>query len=112
MPYAPPDPPEGVPDDVIEGVAELPPDLLRDLSRYAEALAEHREREARLDDESEREEGPGPADSRPDADRPQGVPAKATITVKEIHGNRYYYWQWRDGDTVTSKYEGPVDPGE
>jgi len=45
-----------------------------------------------------------------DADRPDGVPGKASITVKEINENRYYYWQWRDGDAVKSKYHGPVDP--
>jgi len=37
------------------------------------------------------------------------VPGKASLTVKEINGNRYYYWQWRDGDAVRSKYHGPVD---
>ena len=44
-----------------------------------------------------------------DGERPDGVPGKASITVKEINENRYYYWQWRDGDTVKSKYHGPVD---
>ncbi len=33
------------------------------------------------------------------------------ITIKEINDNRYY-WQWREGDTVTSKYKGPVNPDE
>ena len=46
-----------------------------------------------------------------DGERPDGVPGKASITVKEINDNRYYYWQWRDGDAVKSKYHGPVDSG-
>lgn len=46
-----------------------------------------------------------------DGDRPDGVPGKASITVKEINENRYYYWQWRDGDAVKSTYHGPVDSG-
>ncbi|ACV49348.1 hypothetical protein Hmuk_3248 (plasmid) [Halomicrobium mukohataei DSM 12286] len=41
---------------------------------------------------------------------PDGVPSKATITIKEINDNRYYYWQWRDGEQIRSQYEGPVDP--
>jgi len=43
---------------------------------------------------------------------PDDVPAKATITIKEINDNRYYYWQWREGDSVTSKYKGPVNSDE
>ena len=42
-------------------------------------------------------------------DRPDGVPSKASITIKTINDNRYYYyWQWRDGDKIHSKYKGPV----
>ena len=71
-------------------------------------LAEYREREARYaeeDDEAEIKE-------RPD-DLLDDVPSKATITIKEINDNRYYYyWQWREGDTVTSKYKGLVNPDE
>jgi hypothetical protein len=74
---------------------------------YAETLAEHKERETRLDESADQEEVEG----RPD-DLPDDVPAKATITIKEINDNRYDYWQWREGDTVTSKYKGPVNPNE
>jgi hypothetical protein len=31
---------------------------------------------------------------------------------KEINDSRYYYWQWRDGDTIRSKYKGPVNPDD
>jgi hypothetical protein len=50
-------------------------------------------------------------EERPD-DLPDDVPGKATITIKEINDNRYYYWQWREGEKVTSKYKGPVNPEE
>jgi len=43
---------------------------------------------------------------------PDDVPAKATITIKEINDNRYYYWQWREGDKIKSKYKSPVNPDE
>ncbi|QCS44757.1 hypothetical protein FEJ81_18590 (plasmid) [Natrinema versiforme] len=34
------------------------------------------------------------------------------VTIKGINDNRYYYWQWREEDKVTSKYKGPVNPDE
>ncbi len=52
------------------------------------------------------------ADSQAEStdEQPEGVPSKATRVVKEINDNRYYYWQWRDGDSVKSKYDRPADP--
>ncbi|MCW8173686.1 hypothetical protein D8S78_24030 [Natrialba swarupiae] len=106
MPYEPPTPPAD-----LYGVRQQPqrvlPDRLQDIARYAEALAEYKVREARLEEESAEDD----IDDRPD-DLPEDVPMKATITIKEINDNRYYYWQWREGDTVTSKYKGPVNPDE
>jgi hypothetical protein len=43
---------------------------------------------------------------------PDDVPSKATITIKKINDNRYYYWQWREGEKIRSQYEGPVNPDE
>jgi hypothetical protein len=71
---------------------------------HAEELAEHKEREARLDEDSDDE-----IEERPE-NLPDDVPTKATITTKEINGNRYYYWQWRDGEKIKSKYKEPVNP--
>jgi len=107
MSYEPPTPPADLPIDVVDTLDDYSPELLRHVARYADELAEYREREARLaeeDDEAEIKE-------RPD-DRPDDVPSKATTTIKEINDNRYYYWQWGEGDTVTSKYKGPVTPDE
>jgi len=67
----------------------------------AEELAEHKARAARLEEESSDGEV---------VERPDDVPAKATITTKKINDNRY--WQWREGDKVKSKYKGPVNPDE
>jgi hypothetical protein len=52
------------------------------------------------------------ADSQAEStdEQPEEVPSKATRVVKEINDNRYYYWQWRDGDSVKSKYDRPADP--
>jgi hypothetical protein len=36
--------------------------------------------------------------------------SKGSLTTKTIDDRQYYYLQWRDGDTVTSKYVAPVSP--
>ena len=105
--YEPPSPPANLPTEIVDALNEATPEHLRDAASYAEALAEHKEREARLEEEADDAD----VEERPD-DLPDDVPAKATITIKEINDNRYYYWQWREGDSVTSKYKGPVNPDE
>ena len=101
----PPRPPAEMPPDIIDTLNGCDSEVLRVISEYAEELAEYREREARLDEDGDNSE------DRPD-DLPSEVPTKATITIKEINNNRYYYWQWRDGDKIRSKYKGPVNPDE
>lgn len=107
MSYEPPTPPAELPTDIVDTLNEYSPEQLRHVSRYAEALAEHKAREIRLEEESDEDK----IDDRLN-DLPDDVPSKATITIKAINDNRYYYWQWREGDKVTSKYKGPVDPDE
>ncbi|MFD1647717.1 hypothetical protein [Haloarchaeobius litoreus] len=102
MPFEPPTPPPELSTDLVESLADCSPDQLREAANYAFALASHRERDARLD-EGENDDQP-----RPDS-RPAEVPAKASLTTKTINDNRYYYWQWREGDRVKSKYHSPVD---
>jgi len=100
-------PPANLQTEIVNTLNEATPEHLRDVASYAEALAEHKERDARLKEEAD----DGNVEQRPD-DPPDDVPAKATITIKEINDNRYYYWQWREGDSVTSKYKEPVNPDE
>ena len=107
MSYEPPTPPAELPTDIVNTLNGYSPDQLQHVARYAEELAEHKAREARLEEESDDDE----IDERPD-DLPDDVPSKATITIKEINDNRYYYWQWRDGEKIRSKYKGPVNPDE
>jgi hypothetical protein len=107
MSYEPPTPPAELPTDIVNTLNGYSPDQLQHVARYAEKLAEHKSREARLGEESEVDE----IDERLD-DLPNEVPSKATITIKEINDNRYYYWQWRDGEKIRSKYKGPVNPDE
>ena len=103
----PPTPPAELPTDIVNTLNGYSPDQLQHVARYAEEIAGYKAREARLEEESEDDE----IDERPD-DLPDDVPSKATITIKEINDNRYYYWQWREGDKVKSKYRSPVNPDE
>jgi hypothetical protein len=107
MSYEPPTPPVSLGTEIVNTLNESSSERLRDVAAYAEALAEHKEREARLEESADQDE----AGERPD-DLPDDVPAKATITIKEINDNRYYYWQWRDGDKIRSKYKQPVTSNE
>lgn len=107
MSYEPPTPPANLPTDVVNTLNNSDPDRLRAIVRYAAALADHKEREARLEEETTADE----MEKRPD-DLPDDVPTKATITIKKINDNRYYYWQWRDGEKIRSKYKSPVNPDE
>ncbi len=32
------------------------------------------------------------------------APESATVTVKQINNNSYFYWNWRDGENIQSEY--------
>jgi hypothetical protein len=106
MSYEPPTPPADLPTEILDNLNGYSPEQLQHVARYAEELAEHKAREARFEELDENE-----TDERPD-DLPDEVPSKATITIKEINDNRYYYWQWREGEKIKSKYKSPVTPDE
>ena len=103
----PPTPPANLPTEIVNTLNEATPEHLRDVASYVEALAEHNEREVRLEEEADDAD----VEERSD-DLPDDVPAEATITIKEINDNRYYYWQWREGEKIRSQYKGPASPDE
>ncbi|MFC7325913.1 hypothetical protein ACFQMF_15200 [Halorubrum rutilum] len=103
----PPTPPADLSTEMVDTLNSYSPEQLRYVARYAEALAAHKARGGRPDEESTADENDAQSDDLPDE-----VPSKATITIKEINDNRYYYWQWRDGDKVRSKYKAPVSPDD
>jgi len=118
-----PTPPEILSEEMIETLETRSPRELEAITRYVDALAQYRRQSATANesgtdattDTDEREERAEDAVERRDGapdEAPEGVPSKATITIKEINDNRYYYWQWREGDEIKSQYEGPVTPGE
>lgn len=84
--YEPPTPPANLSTETINILNKSTPEFLQDVARYAEELAEHKERKSRLEEESDQDG----FEERPN-NLPDGAPAKATITIKEINDNRYYY---------------------
>ena len=124
MPEAPPTKPPApdLPTYLRDPLERQSPARLETVAEYAEALAEwkrqRRDAEAAqrqaadavdadtLDALEDQDVSTDPADY-------EDVPRKAYITVKEPKpGYRYYYWQWRDGDTWNNKYIAPVNPRE
>jgi hypothetical protein len=103
----PPTPPAELSTELVDALGGYSPHKLHYAASYAEELAEHKAREARLEEKPDDDR----VDDRPD-NLPDDVPSKATITIKEISDNRYYYWQWQDGGNVKSKYKGPTNPDE
>ena len=109
-----------LPAHVRDAVDELSVEELEDLADYAQALANWKREQlpaspdtapedAVDDDVVEDLEGQGVSVDPDDYD---DVPATgAYITVKEPkQGYRYYYWQWRDGDSWKNEYIAPVNP--
>ena len=96
---------EGCVSPSIKPKLEAPLDIfsedLDDVARRAEHLAAEKRRQQRIDDQDQAEPNVG--------DRPESVPSKASLTMKTINGNDYEYWQWRDGDSIKSKYHGLAD---
>lgn len=116
-PEAPPTP--DLPNYIVEAIENQGPERLETIVSWASKLLAHKRTVALLEEEyrkakkeqyrealAERGLSTDPADY-------EGVPAKAYLTAKETSpGSRYLYWQWRDGDSVKSKYVAPVNPAE
>ncbi|SFT05717.1 hypothetical protein [Halostagnicola kamekurae] len=102
--------PEEIPQYIADGLNRQDSDALHAIAAYAEELAEYQE--AKVKAELEEDEEIVREESYEDPDRPDDVPGKACVTIKEINDNKYYYYQWRDGSRIKSKYKAPVSPSE
>lgn len=114
-PIEEPPAPDDAPKYVREGLEKQDPDTLRDLAHYARALADYKEADA----ERQLEEQAADVDDVPeewDADEwnetveKADAPKRATLTTKEIDGRSYFYYQWREDDSIKSEYLAPVTP--
>lgn len=82
--------------EALDELATRDAATLRAVSTYLEELAAWKTRRDADDDDA--------SPDRVDPDGyPEGVPERATVSVTEIGGTEYYYYQWRDGDEIRSE---------
>lgn len=105
-----PTPSDDVPDEVQSLLDSQDPATLRAIADYASTLAANADSQSRGSADTDDEEIDD-ADEQLD-ERDADIPSKASIVTKTINDNKYYYWQWRDGDKIKSKYKGPVNPSD
>ncbi|WP_136690060.1 hypothetical protein [Halorhabdus amylolytica] len=103
--------PDAIAQYITDGLERQSPDNLRTIAAYAEDLAAYKEAQAEAELEGQDEEVVRETSEEVD-DLPDEVPGKASVVIKEINDNRYYYYQWRDGEKIRSKYKAPVNPSE
>ncbi|OLZ40272.1 hypothetical protein A6E15_04410 [Natrinema saccharevitans] len=82
--------------EALDELATREPAALRAASEYLEKLAAWKAGGTEGGGE------PSPADGEPAA-YPDGVPERASVSVTEIAGTEYYYFQWREGDEIRSE---------
>jgi len=123
-PTAEPTPSGTIPKYLVEGAQKQNADCLRRLAEYALQLAVYQENQARIEfqqriaeDEVDTEDSPPKEWDEEEWEETVAakqeefdVPLKACIVTKEIDGNKYFYYNWREGGTVKSQYIAPVNP--
>lgn len=82
--------------EAVRELATREPATLRAVSSYLEEVAAWKARDG------EAEKGDESTVADPET-YPDGVPERATVSVTEIAGVEYYYYQWRDGDEIRSE---------
>ncbi len=112
-----PAPPTSAPKYIRKGLQKQSSETLREIARYAQQLADSKEQaiEAELEKKSiERDTTPEDWDEGEwdtvisEIDSPQ----RACLTTKTIDGRDYFYFQWREGSKIKSKYVAPVSPAD
>lgn len=125
-PQTRPSPPD-LPNYLCEPLEKQPPDRLEAVATYASELAawKRHQRQSELEtrrehdeiDEKERERL-AERDISTDPTDYRDVPSTgAYITIKTTKQTaeteyRYFYWQWREGDSWKNEYIAPVNPKE
>jgi hypothetical protein len=120
------EPPEpDLPTYLLEPLQKQSPEKLEEVAEYASELAawKRQQREDRLEerraeeeiDEEDREELEERDISTDPADYEDVPSSGAYITIKTTKQTaekeyRYYYWQWREGDSWENEYIAPVNP--
>lgn len=77
--------------ELLEALESHDPETLRAVGRYVDELASWKEHTQ--------------GDDLEGLEYPADVPDRASVTVTEIDGTEYLYYQWREGDEIRSKTE-------
>ncbi|WP_049912909.1 hypothetical protein [Natrialba hulunbeirensis] len=108
----PPQPPAALDDELVEALESHDSETLLSAAEYALSLAEWTE-SAPADGESSSSstspstsQHPSPESS---SESPPSVPDRAAVSVVEIAGDRYRYYQWREDDEIKSETERLAD---
>lgn len=122
-----PTPSDRLPNYIAEGLQKQDSETLRAITVYAQDLRVYRAARAGADQSAAdshytkqavteklaaKAQSKGIQDDDIDwgAIAEKGVSAKASIVTKTINENRYYYFQWREGDRIKSEYIAPMRP--
>jgi len=92
---APPPELDSVSDETRDELIAQDEAMLRAVSSYLEELAAWKDQHDGEDASS--------SDGADPETYPDGVPDRATVSVTEIAGTEYYYYQWREGDEIRSE---------
>jgi hypothetical protein len=112
--------PADLPQYVLDALQRQDPEKLETISEYAQRLIEYKRQKEeieagkRRDTEKLGNEELDDIDFSTDPNDYKDVPSDAYVTIKttkktEKKSYRYYYWQWRDGNSWKNEYIGPVD---
>lgn len=113
-----------LPNYLLDPLEKQSPSKLDDVAEYASRLAAWKRGELEREEEQIRRESKKHEEELEDRevsldpDDYDGVPASgAYITIKTTKQTgeksyRYYYWQWREGDSWKNEYIAPVNPKE
>jgi len=96
-----------IPDSVAETMAEMTEPELRHLAQRAEELADRKYEENAPRQRSKAEVKHNT--DKTEFDRKE-APSNATLVTKNIDDRDYFYWNWREDNTVKSEYIAPVSP--
>ncbi len=96
-----------IPDDIFELMTEMTEPELRHLSQRAQEFADQLH-------EANSPRKRSAAEIKYNVDKNEfprdEAPENATLVTKCIDDRDYFYWNWREDDTIRSEYIKPVKP--
>ncbi|OIB56856.1 hypothetical protein [Natrialba sp. SSL1] len=104
----PPQPPAALDDELVEALESHDSETLLSVAEYVLSLAEWKESATAAEVSSSSPSSPSRSQSQhpspeSSSESPPSVPDHAAVSVVEIAGERYRYYQWREEDEIKSE---------